>query len=274
MFFTHSGYFMKSKVLVLAALPIVGMSATAGAHEFKNGSSFYGNFRVNLGYQMGIDQQFVNNSTKDPIKEFSKDNDGIGNDYNNLTPLTHKITLGALYNVYYKNSSDIFHPFVGAGIQLNIPVAAWETVEKTGKIYYNKQAIYDFLEVNLRAGVKIKAIEGLAIEPYVGYGKTLAVIVSKTHNGYIDKDTRTYGDLNLLDTYYAGIDFVIKEKFSIGVGYKFLDMSKFNYVNNGDTTSQVPGLKKITVAGRAVTTNTMKTMHNHNVNIVLGYNLF
>ena len=227
---------MKSKVSLLCTGALfAGLAQSASAMDFSD--SVYGKANVSIGYNY---RSWI----------------GDVKTQMNMLPQTksykssHSIMLGLGYNVYYK-ANDWAHPFFGleATGQFDLKGRTYLDGKVTAE---NVTKYWEFFRFNGKFGTKFIVNQDLSVSPYA----TLGFTVIKTSEHVIDCESPLecpywYKYLVGLTT-GAGIDVLVKDRFSVGVEYRYVKVQK-----------------KFAIA--PVDPVTKQVWKNHNIAVKFGY---
>ena len=237
----------KSVSLLCAGALIAGLANSASAMDFSD--SVYGKANVSLGYnyrhwtgdvKKSINASHIREIEGEPITITSM----------NGKSGAHGLTLGLGYNVFFK-ANDFFHPFVGLEVtgQFDIKNRSYldgkESYETVGKYW-------EFFRFNGKFGGKFIINNDFSVLPYA----TVGFNVVKASSHVIDCTSPEYCPywykyLVGLTT-GAGVDVLIKDRFSVGVEYRYVKVQKTF------TSAPVDGPVK-------------HVWENHNIAVKFGY---
>lgn len=200
---------MKKSLLFCSTALALGVTANANAMDF--GKKFYGKANATIGYSLQVIDGELKNEL-DEIKEYDYD----------VNKLTHGLTLGVGYNVYYKLNNFI-NPFVGLNIEGRIPLKTEIFYYNSGDGFFvNKYKFTDFLSVYARLGAKLKASKYVDVAPYY----LLGFDVFKSEERYNDIALDTYPVENISDKKVGlstgvGVDTILFNRYILGFEYKY-----------------------------------------------------
>ena len=207
------------KSLYIAVLSVVLPFAVNSAQAHEIGDSFYGRANVKIGYTF----QGYTGEVKDIIND-AKDN---GLDTNKFT---HAVNIGIGYDIYYKLSKSI-NLFAGLEAQGRIPF-----VNKIVKAGDDSQGILEIFRFNARLGAKMIACKDVAFAPYALLGLNvmyfelgdsqaqISAISTGVDHTTIEKDN-SLSSVGISTG--AGIETIIKNRFTVGVEYRY-GLNKFS----------------------------------------------
>ena len=228
----------KSVSLLCAGALIAGLANGASAMDFSDQG--YGKANVSLGYN-------YRSWTGDQKKIMNLINAEEGT---KIYKSSHSIMLGLGYNVYYK-ATDWAHPFFGLEATGQFDLKGRTYVD--GKGYYeNVSKYWEFFRFNGKFGAKFIVNQDLSVLPYA----TLGFTVVKTSERVIDcvspLDCPYYYKYLVGLTTGAGVDVLIKDRFSVGVEYRYVKVQK-------------------KLAPAPVDPVTKQVWESHNISVKFGY---
>ena len=194
---------------VFCAVASIGIASSVYSNAIDFNKDFYGKFNANIGYSF----QGYTGDVTDIIDEMEISG--------NTNKYSHSIVLGAGFNTYYKLNNTI-EPFAGIYFEGRIPVSKYNVYDYYNSSYQygEKMSIKEVFNTQFKFGAKLNVVKDFAIQPYYSVGFNVLMLNYKDVDDY-DNDSEKIKKSKVGFTTGAGVDFIIKDRFTVGVDYRY-----------------------------------------------------
>ena len=202
---------MKKSLLLCSTALALGVTTNANAMDF--GKNFYGLANATIGYSL----QVLDGDLKDMVVN--------GEDFYDKSKLTHGLTLGVGYNVYYRLNNFI-NPFIGLNVEGRIPLKSklysCRVYDDDDNVGEETIKFKDFFAMHAKLGAKMNLSKNIDVAPYYLIGFNIAKLISSDSVNSEENFSKTKAGLST----GIGVDTILFNRYLVGVEYKYSMINK------------------------------------------------